>query len=176
MDNSLSNPTSPPPQELAALSSQEILAACEDDARTVDLCAVSREIATYRKATGQPHAIPPRRVIIKPASRRPARARAVHSRASHGGSRKAGDGGGGDGPPPPIFVKRVYRLPDGGVRFEEDDPKTKTTFVAEFSSVAEAARELLDVEQLARAAGAWFDRPLLDPAHPLYPLIREGLQ
>jgi hypothetical protein len=97
------------------LAEIDAAAACEDD-RTVDLCTVSREIAAYRKATGQPHAVPPRRTpsktaaprraVIKPI-KRPARARAVHSHASHGGVRKAADDGGGssDGGGNPPFHK-----------------------------------------------------------------------
>jgi hypothetical protein len=88
------------------------------DDRSVDLCAISREIAAYRKLTGQPHAVPPqyrasrraRRRSIPPKARRvapakpnirPARARAVQSHASHGGARKRDDcdSGGGDSPP-----------------------------------------------------------------------------
>jgi len=109
--------------------------------------------------------------LRKPRSvKQAARARAVHSHSSHGGSRKAGDDGDGDGEGPPRIYRQSVEVEPWGVRVLEDG-----VVLAEFDSIAEAVRFFLAFEQWARAQGAWSGPSYQDETHPLSSLIREGL-
>lgn len=178
-----------------APSAQASLDPSIDDAPhfIADPCAISRARANpssqYRTPSGVgPSPARARRLIelakaermskVRTARRAtPARPRARQARspASHGRSRKDVGGDSGDGLPQTADT-RVYRKLDGGVCLEQDMPGPDAIFVAEFSTVAEAARGLLAAEQRARGAGAWIGPSFLDETHPLYLLINEGLQ
>jgi hypothetical protein len=170
--------------EIAPASPVPLPAAADpdDDAGAVDLCVTSREVAAYRKLTGQPHPIPPQYRASGRASRRslpkrggipakpnnrPARACVPHSRTSHGGGQKRDSDSGG---PPGTAPTRFYVRPDGTVRLEQDDGPDYV-ISTEFGSIGEAVQCLLDFEVWAKANGTWIGPSHLDPDHPLYPII-----
>jgi hypothetical protein len=117
---------------------------------------------------------------ITPGRQRVARARAVHSHAAHGGARKSGDGGDGGGDPPATAPTRIYFRPGGRVFIEQDEvgPNGEWTGYAlgvEFPTIGKAVENLLGFEEWARANGTWVGPSYLDPQHPAYAFIRQGL-
>jgi hypothetical protein len=157
------------------------------DDRSVDLRAISREIAAYRKATGQAHAVPPqyrasrraRRRSIPPKARRvapakpnirPARARVIQSHASHGGARKRDDcgSGGGDSPPPsrwlliadisrPRIEVAAVETVNGLATFRKDETTGKPWIETTGVSRAEALAQLSRMVRERGGYPAWED-------------------
>jgi hypothetical protein len=170
---------------------QPVAAAADPEDRSVDLRAISRESAAYRKSTGNPHAVPPwrqyragrckQRRSIPPKRRSiPAKpnVRPTHDRARRSSvatARKTRDGGGdsGDGPPG-TTPTRVFLRPDGTARIEVDDGPDYA-LSAEFATVSELVQYLLDYETWAQGNGTWIGPSYLDPNHPAYPIICMGL-